>query len=404
MDQTSYSVLGGGLTLPQISGQPYWTDSCTFVLPVKLEPGWSYELGFNSSAYAGFRSKQAEVAVPHTLVFSTTTEGLAGPDEAQAAMNEEAYSALRQAVLESYSYRDRLGLDWSRLFAEHQDALLFAPTRRHFVREVVALLSDAQDPHIWLTVEGQTIPTYARSVLPNFDNSALLRMLRSDSVVAWSKSVISGRIGEVGYILIASFSGATADDAMKSIEALRSLSDLPALIIDVRVNSGGNEFLAREFAGCFVDSAVPYAKHAVNDPSNPEAGWFGTVYTRVLEPNPSVPMYHGRVFVLTGNYVMSSCEDFLLMMRAAGATLVGDTSAGSSGNPQPHPITDGVVVYLPSWQAMDVNGVMFEGRGIDPDVFVSTKPEDFVRTDPVLEEALRLANEAIAKSAHITTE
>lgn len=119
MDQTSYSVLGGGLTLPQISGQPYWTDSCTFVLPVKLEPGWSYELGFNSSAYAGFRSKQAEVAVPHTLVFSTTTEGLAGPDEAQAAMNEEAYSALRQAVLESYSYRDRLGLDWSRLFAEH---------------------------------------------------------------------------------------------------------------------------------------------------------------------------------------------------------------------------------------------------------------------------------------------
>ncbi len=47
---------------------------------------------------------------------------------------------------------------------------------------------------------------------------------------------------------------------------------------------------------------------------------------------------------------------------------------------------------------MDANGVIFEGRGIDPDVFVHAQPEDFADSDPVLEEALRLANEATGES------
>jgi hypothetical protein len=37
------------------------------------------------------------------------------------------------------------------------------------------------------------------------------------------------------------------------------------------------------------------------------------------------------------------------MLRAAGATLVGAPSAGSSGRPVPHRLGNGVTAWLPSW-------------------------------------------------------
>jgi C-terminal processing protease CtpA/Prc len=64
---------------------------------------------------------------------------------------------------------------------------------------------------------------------------------------------------------------------------------------------------------------------------------------------------------------MSSNESFLLMMRAAGAKLLGGRSFGSSGNPLPHRLSNGVVVNLPSWREYQSNGTPLEGNGILPD-------------------------------------
>lgn len=394
-----YSVIGGGSSFPEVTGAPYWINSTTFALPVRLQPGTTYVMGFNSEVYTGFQNEESEAAVPYNLTFATAGEVQSVADEQQVESNRQAYDALRQAVLQSYSYRDRLGLDWDALFDAHRDALLSAPTNRAFAYEAAKLLSNAEDLHMWLAVDGNTVATYSRSARVNIVLQTLLNTLGQDQVVQWSGGVISSRIGDVGYILIASWIESPTTDPLKAIGALRSLKDLPALIIDVRANSGGNELLAQQFAGCFVDTAVPYAQSAINDPTDSEVGWFDRIVTRTLEPNPLGPTYKGKVFVLTGNSVMSSCEGFLLMMRAAGATLVGDTSAGSSGNPQPHPLGNGVDAYIPSWQDMDMNGVVFEGKGIDPDVFVHVQLDDFADTDPVLEEALRLANQAIDRSA-----
>ncbi|HPZ55174.1 MAG TPA: S41 family peptidase [Bacillota bacterium] len=395
MRADGYSVLGGGLSFPEVTGAPYWIDSNTFALPVRLQPGTTYVMGFNSEVYTGFQNERSEPAVPYTLTFTTATEAVTLADEQQIESNRLAYDALRRAVLESYSYRDRLELDWEALFDAHRDSLLSASSNRAFAIQAAKLLSNAKDPHMWLVVDGNVVATYSRPAHVNVALPTLVKILGPGQIVQWSGGVISSRIGDVGYILIASWVDNPTTDPLKAIDALRSLSGLPALIIDVRVNSGGNEFLAQQFAGCFADTAVPYAQAAINDPADPKTGWFGKIVTRTLEPNTSGPAYRGKVFVLTGNGVMSSCEGFLLMMRATGATLVGDTSAGSSGNPQPYPLGNGVEVYVPSWQDMDMNGVVLEGRGIDPDVFVYTEPGDFAERDPVLEEALRLAKEAI---------
>jgi len=88
---------------------------------------------------------------------------------------------------------------------------------------------------------------------------------------------------------------------------------------------------------------------------------------------------------------MSSCESFLLMMkRVPGDRLVGSRSYGSSGNPKPHDLGNGVLVHRPSWQDLMPDGKLLEGVGVEPDVAGPARPSDFVRGDPVLEAALRV--------------
>ena len=109
----------------------------------------------------------------------------------------------------------------------------------------------------------------------------------------------------------------------------------------------------------------------------------GEVGSRWLEPRGT--RCTGPVVVLTGPACASSNEAFLLMMRASGAKLVGERSRGSSGNPRPVELDNGVVLYVPTWQALDADGKPLEGIGIAPDVEVP-----WGGGDPVYDRALEL--------------
>jgi C-terminal processing protease CtpA/Prc len=142
-----------------------------------------------------------------------------------------------------------------------------------------------------------------------------------------------------------------------------------------------------QLAGCFVNERRLYAKHVTRDPQAP--GDFTAPRERWLEPNAQQPHFGGRIAVLSGPVVISSGEAFLLMMKQVpGAVLVGAASQGSSGNPQPHDLRNGVTVFLPSWKSMTPDGQEIEGVGIAPDIAVAATRDDFKNADPVLEAAL----------------
>jgi len=155
-----------------------------------------------------------------------------------------------------------------------------------------------------------------------------------------------------------------------------------------RSNSGGSELFALEIAGCFVDKPVVYAKHVYRK-TNASAGW-GKIRKRTLEPNKDRPKYRGRIAVLMGQVNMSSCEAFLLMMKQIpNCKLVGAKSYGSSGNPKPYDLGNGVEVWLPSWKVLRLDETCFEGQGIKPDINVRTGKRSLKQKDPVLKSALR---------------
>jgi RNA polymerase sigma-70 factor (ECF subfamily) len=60
-------------TFPELLGQPYYLhDRRTCVARVKLEPGKTYVIWFNSERFSNFRDRAGRSAIPYLLVFETS--------------------------------------------------------------------------------------------------------------------------------------------------------------------------------------------------------------------------------------------------------------------------------------------------------------------------------------------
>lgn len=389
MNQAGFSICGGGPQFPEIIGNPRWVNKRMIAMQVKLVPEHNYELSINCPGATNFKSIRGEAAVPYPLQFRTGQgKGTAKADTLTAADNSDAIKTLHRAIRENYSYHDLRRIQWGSLFAKYMAEMKQAKTPRQFAETAAELLAHAKDMHIWLELDNETIRPFRRNIKPNYNRDTLARIVPN-----WQKrsaAVYTGRFDDgIGYILIDSWSHQRAEALEQTYVAIWEYSDAPGLIIDVRPNGGGAEPLAQSFAGCFVAKPVVYAKHVYRMANQP--GGFGKLNERILEPNKRQPKYRGKVAVLMGPANMSSCEAFLLMMKQVpGCRLIGETSYGSSGNPKPADLGNGVTVFLPSWKALRPNGTCFEGQGIKPDILVKTTQTEFLSRDPVLEAALKL--------------
>ena len=157
------------------------------------------------------------------------------------------------------------------------------------------------------------------------------------------------------------------------------------MIIDVRPNTGGDETLGRVLAARFMDQDVDYALTELGPPKVNS-----TRYPRKLLAANAAHRFPGQVRVLIGGGNLSSTEAFIMMMqKAPRAKLIGAKTYGSSGNPKPIALGNGVTVNMPSWRAFSVDGKPLEGNGIEPDLVVEWPGKVTVKDgDPVIKAAL----------------
>ena len=57
-----------------------------------------------------------------------------------------------------------------------------------------------------------------------------------------------------------------------------------------------------------------------------------------------------------------------------GAIALGSATKGSSGNPRPHDLGNGVTVFLSVWEDQLPDGSVLEGKGVTPDIEVEQDP------------------------------
>lgn len=101
-----------------------------------------------------------------------------------------------------------------------------------------------------------------------------------------------------------------------------------AVLIDVRDNTGGSSFIAHKFAGIFFKEEVPFGKFIKRVKGE------GLQEREAVMPSNREVYIDKPLAILISNKCFSSNELFLAPFKVTGrATLIGEKTAGGSGNP-----------------------------------------------------------------------
>ena len=300
------------------------------------------------------------------------------------------FDALWSTFDREYSYFIHKRIDWSALRSSYRPRATEAVDQTAFIAVIREMLGHLHDLHVVLRdPNGRSLPTYEPQQFVNWDRSVwqqyIARANWTQGQNDWGYGVLDG----VPYIAVGSWgsNGIRAADFDAAFERFRNA---PAIIFDVRMNPGGNDSLAFEVAGRFAHTAVAFA--SVRFRNGPAHGDFGPATTRTLNPRGSW-QYAGNVLLLIGRRSASSNESFIAAMgQLPSVTLVGDRTAGSTGNPGTFPLAHGWSYTVSRWIEYTADNQPIEDIGISPDVFVTATQADFgMGRDPVLEWALRAA-------------
>lgn len=169
-------------------------------------------------------------------------------------------------------------------------------------------------------------------------------------------------------------------------EALADLQDVAALVVDVRRNCGGRDFLALAAASRFAaNERIAYRKQAR----------LGTGRTEAVDVYLSSRgrQYLGPVLLLISASTVSGGEVFALAMRSLPqVTLLGEPTQGAFSDVLEKRLTNGYAVGLANEYYLDPEGRAFETLGVPVDVEV-VQFDALLRSegiDPSIEAAVEL--------------
>ncbi|MBI5863487.1 MAG: S41 family peptidase [Planctomycetes bacterium] len=280
-------------------------------------------------------------------------------------------------------------VDWKKLHGEFRPQAAAARSSYELACVLGDMLASLKDLHVFVRVGDEFIPGFnrPRPLNASFDGSAKLvgGFKEKQTDMAWARTP-----DDIGYINI--YRLADKDLPKQVDQALESLADTWALIIDLRFNGGGNEDLACKIAARFTDSRRVYSVNQYR--SGPEHGDLGKRHERTIEPRDKW-LYRAPVLVLIGRKTMSSAESFALMLaQCPQATTMGDRTAGSSGNPKLLTLPGKIAVNLPRWIDLDPSGKPIDTVGVAPAIANPSRESDFSpENDAVLEAALKRLRE-----------
>ena len=221
---------------------------------------------------------------------------------------------------------------------------------------------------------------------------------------------------DVAYLPIPTFNDPRQEQ--NAVAFLKAHKDAPAVIVDLRGNGGGSTpeeliraIMDRPWPGWIESTSVLFPlfrtygerfspKNAATNPRGEGyleafAEYFGHPYMMAPEPmhSPENPVFTGRAILIADLTCGSACEDFVMPLKYSGrATVVGETTSGSSGQPYIYDFGNGMTFRVGTKRMYFPDGSEFEGVGIRPDIEVVPAPADIkAGRDPVLERAVALA-------------
>jgi C-terminal processing protease CtpA/Prc len=126
----------------------------------------------------------------------------------------------------------------------------------------------------------------------------------------------------------------------------------------------------------------------------PPSEQFSKWHYFVISPSQGERYYHYTkpAVILMDTWNFSACDIFLGAFKVLNnVTLMGQPSGGGSGCYQVYWLRNSKIrIHLSSMASFQPNGKLYDGNGIQPDIFVEPVPTDFIgKTDTVIETAIK---------------
>jgi len=286
-----------------------------------------------------------------------------------------------------YPYFIHKGVNWNALKTEFEPRAAAATSEDQLIGILQAMLAPLHDQHVVLTGPGNTVVrTYVPNDFVNW-NADVWRQYMARATASTTRGVaVSAVMNGVAYIAVGSWNPNQLNvaDLDAFVDGFR---DRPALIVDVRMNPGGDDSLAFQFAGRFAASTTTLGY--VQFRGGPGHGDFTPLQARMFSPRGSF-QFTRPVLLLVGRFCASSTEGFISAMRELpNVTVAGDRTGGATGNPQTFALGGGWSYSVSRWIQYTANMQVIEDQGIRPAVVVPASPADFQSgRDPVLDWAI----------------
>jgi len=319
---------------------------------------------------------------------------------------------------ENYILFDQKKVDWAEVVRANQSKVRPETTPAELYDILVGMIEPLHDRHTYIEapdlkrdfstyrpgtdriIKGNRGEFFSKTMpaLWEITNNAYLKT----PVRKWCQEKVQyGHVNETtGYLRIVSFSHYSDTPGFAAgLTALESALDeiffdpnLKALVIDVRINFGGEDPYGLAIASRLATRPyVAYTKVARID-SVDRNKWSPGDRSEV-RPS-SRPSFHGPVVELTGPMTISAGETFTqaLMGRTPGVLRVGESTQGVFSDVLGRELPNGWSFGLPNEVFRTAQGTTFDGRGIPPDVIVPlfTEGDIAARRDPAMAKALEL--------------
>lgn len=200
----------------------------------------------------------------------------------------------------------------------------------------------------------------------NFEVKLVRRTVDQESK-AISKILPSG----IGYISVSSFRAPISDKFRK---ALLELKDTPALIIDLRYNSGGNISEVLKMAGFLINEKREFGKFIRRSGKTKQSA------KSFSAGKKGGQIYSNPVTILTSKFSASGSELFSSSLQEFGrAKVIGRQTCGCLlGISKKHRFKDGSELHISDTGFLSARGNIYEKTGVTPDRIVELKITDLV--------------------------
>jgi len=320
------------------------------------------------------------------------------------------YAIFWQTFAEQYGFFDLHKIDWRSVDRKFRPQVTANVTPEELFEIFRQMIEPLQDTHTVLFGRNIKKVFEGSRTDPNqlddetWDKAA--KVIDNYYIRGGLRSFCNGRLqfgmldNSIGYLRITAFYGySDADNYEKELYALQTALDeifndankMRGLVIDVRLNHGGDDPLGIEIASRLTNIRyLAYNKVARNNLKGPLH--YTTPQGSWVEPSTR-PGFHGPVVLLTGPDTISAGETFTmaLMGHTPHIQRIGLNTQGVFSDVLKRTLPNGWIFHLPNEVYLTVDGKAFDAIGIPPDLKIKFFSESDLRSgkDAALEAALQ---------------